>query len=170
MWKETHRLFGRIIADRFDLPKEGFIEWTVLPDFRYYKKRSWQNTFLHRFTSHGLDNIDVCIKQGKEIDKVIYDEEYDNYIRCLLISHNYLDVFNWILHPSYPNSREFKFIWAQIPRILTFRTLKDPDIEDILNDMVYNHESIDDLNSTMIKEYKKLSKVTGYMKKILKKY
>jgi len=170
MFKENHRLFGEIVADRFNLPKEGFVEWTIIPDMQYYKKSRLGNMVLHRFTSHGFRNIDVCIDQGKLHDSLIYKEEYDMYIRCLLMSHFYLDVFNWIIHPSYPRSWEFKFIWSQLPKILTFRTINDLDMNDVFKEIIYSHDSIESLYITMIHEYTRLPRATGNIKKILEKY
>lgn len=167
----AHRMFGYVISDRFDLPYRGFIEWTILPDMRYYQDRYFKYLLFHRWTLHGPENIETVIDQGKESRYVEYYEAYDLYIRCLIMSHTYLDLFNYVIHPSYPGNTRFKYIKEQIPLILRFRTLKAPKgLKEVLMEMASLHQNPHDLLHTMLLEYYALPEKKYWIRQILKLY
>ena len=181
MQTETHKKFGRIILARYlggydDLvsgPKNLLTNWTVLPDKKYNKGTRFGTVLLHRWSLHGIRNIDATIEAGKNApDWVRYDKEHDTLIRCLIMSHYWLDLFNFVIHPSRPSSWDFKYIPDQVPKILTFGTVSDPaGIEDVLKRMVDEHPRLEDLLMTMLEEYMDLPDRTGeYLKRVLQLY
>jgi len=167
----SHRLFGRIIAEQYGLPIAGYIEWTIMPDMQYYKDSYWRHILLHRISLHGPENIGVVIDQGRQSRYVVYKEGWELYIRCLVMSHSFLDLFNFIIVPSYPGKFGFTFIREQLPRILSLTTIEAPDgLSDALRLMVSHHRGPEDLLHTMLLEYRELPKVGWYMEQILKLY
>jgi len=168
----SHRLFGRLIARYYDKPVEGYLEWTIMPDMRYFKKSAWRHTLLHRTSLHGIENINAVVEHGRRFPQYVnYDKAHDEYIRCLIMSHNWLDLFNFIIHPSYPDSMHFRFIWRQIPRMLRLGTVFSPKgLENALIQMTRQHRNPWDLYHTMLWEYMDLPKIGWYTRKILKLY
>jgi len=169
---ESHRMFGRLIANQYDEPVDGYLEWTIMPDMQYFKLSAWRHTFLHRTSLHGADNIDAVIAHGKRFPQYVrYSPSRAKYIRCLIMSHSYLDLFNFIIHPSWPHNRHFRFLWRQIPRIFKLGTLfAPPGLRDVLAQMVRQHRNAWDLYHTMLMEYLGAPEEGLYVQKILKLY
>jgi len=153
----AHRLFGRIILERYRGGEgvESYLEWTIMPDMKYFKDSAWRHTLLHRTSLHGVDNIGVVIEQGAKFSQYVSWEDCDEHlIKCLIMSHNFLDLFNFIIHPSWPNSLHFRVLWRQVPRMLRLGTLEAPDgLGEVLRGMAGKHFDESDLFSTMVKEY-----------------
>jgi len=168
---QSHRMFGKIIAEQYGLPIHNYLEYTILPDLRYYKESYFKYVFFHRWTLHGPENIDTVIDQGKYLRYVEYNAEYDNYIKCLIMSHSYLDLFNFIIHPSYPGNYGFTYIRSQLPKIFTFRAIKAPKgLDNVLQDIVKSHSGPFDLFHTMLIEYRCLPEKKYWVRQILKLY
>ena len=169
-WK-THRMFGYMIADHFDMPVYDFIEYTILPDLRFYQDYFLKHVLFHRWTLHGPENIDAVIEKGKKSKYVKYNPEHDKYIRCLIMSHSYLDLFNFVLHPSYPGNYSFTYIRSQLAKIITFRTVRTPKgLDIVLNKMIRLHKDPYDLFHTMLIEYRSLPDKLYWIRQISKLY
>ncbi len=164
MKTEFHRMFAETMADRFNFPKNfEFIEWSIVPDMRFYFDMYW-GRFFHRFTMHGLANIDFCKEKGKKLNDVEYIEKHEDAIDCMLVSHNYLDVLNFMVFPSYPYSLEFKFTPTKLIKFFNSENKVKKAFEEIIND----HNSIIELTYSMKDEYSRLPWKTGkYLTKIL---
>jgi len=170
---ETHEVFGNLLVNRwYGEPDERLTNWAILPDKKYNKGTRFGTVLLHRWSLHGIRNIDATIEAGKQSGWVRYDKEHDTLIRCLIMSHYWLDLFNFVIHPSRPSSWDFKYIPEQVPKILTFGTVSDPTgVEDVLERMVDEHPRPEDLMMTMLKEYRDLPYRTGkYLKRVLQLY
>lgn len=168
---DAHRTFGRIIADQYGKPVDGYMDWTILPDLRYYKESYFKYLIFHRWTLHGPENINVVIDQGKHSSRVTYDEENDYYIRCLIMSHSFLDLFNFVLHPSYPGAYGLVYIPQQLWRIMTFQAMKAPSgLARVLQEMASLHSGPADLFYTMLGEYRALPNKGYWIKQLLKLY
>jgi len=170
-WK-SHRLFGRLIASRYEQPIEGYLEWTIMPDMKYFKEYWWRHVVFHRMSLHGVDNIEAVIEHGRQFPQYVeYDEALKDYIDCLIMTHNYLDLFNFIIFPSWPASTHTALIRSQLPRIITLRTIEAPDgLEKVLTQMVRQHRDPKDLYKTMLYEYLALPDIGWYMRQILELY
>lgn len=107
----THEMFVEKVCEKFDRPKK-YINWGRGPDYGYWFS-DFGNRVMHRFTLHGMKNIQSCIDLLREKDKFEYDEEDDDLIRVAVASHSYLDLFNFWVVPSYPKSGDLKYIPEQ---------------------------------------------------------
>lgn len=169
---DAHRLFGEIIARRFGKPVDGYLDWTVIPDM-YRKHHTYSGyLLLHRWSLHGPRNIGEAISQGIQSGQVEFRRSQVAYIRALIMSHTFLDLFNFVIHPSWPDSWDFKYVPGQVGRILSFRSLRTPaGLETALDRMVGMHASPGDLFWTMLWEYQGLPRVTGlHVREILRLY
>jgi len=101
-----HTAFGEEFCEKFDVGDYNFVEWAYAPDYGYYFGEDW-NMLMHRFTLHGLDNVQSCIDLLKDEEVFDYDEDYELEIKTLIASHTYLDTFNFYVVPSYPHSSKF---------------------------------------------------------------
>ena len=168
----SNRLFGRIIATKYEKPVWGFLEWTIIPDMKYFKDSAWRHTILHRTSLHGIGNIDAVIEHGKAFPQYVnYVPSEDDYIRCLIMSHNWLDLFNFIIHPSWPKNWHFVFIRENLRNIFMGRTIQAPkELAVVLEKMVKEHKNAWDLYHTMLIEYLNLPDVGWYMRQVLNLY
>ena len=169
---DAHKLFGEIIARRFNQPLDGYLNWTIIPDIYRDHHTYAGNLLLHRWSLHGPGNIGEAIRQGIDSCQVEYRDCRKVYIRALILSHTYLDLLNFVIHPSWPNSWGFTYVPGQVSRILTLRSLHTPEgLENALDRMCGLHASLDDLHMTMLTEYWSLPRITGYyMQEILRLY
>lgn len=173
MQKEGHRKFGKIFVEEYDVPIDP--EWARAPDYGVWFKEESLNYIFHRFTLHGMSNVDKTIELIKERDLINYKEEYRDEIRTLVVSHNFLDLFNGIIFPSCPSSLEFKLIPNQILKY-PIVCLDDPDnldkiFREIITDSFSEERDVIGLNINMRKEYSDLPWEKGKLiKKILKHY
>jgi len=167
----SHRLFGHTIAEQYGLPVYRFLEYTILPDLEFYQRSVFKYFLFHRWALHGPENIDAVIEKGKRSRYVKYDSQYDGYIRCLIMSHTYLDLFNFVIHPSYPGKYGVTFIRSQLPKILTFRTVVAPKgLKEVLQEMAQLHRDPYDLFHTMLIEYRALPDRLYWVRRIQKLY
>jgi len=161
MFASGHRKFGEVFIEHYDLPIDK--EWARAPDYGIYFEDSDVNKYLHRFTLHGMDNVEYCIKKIREKGLIEYDDDYKDEIRCLVVSHTFLDLFNFLIFPSYPKCKEFKFIPKQLRRY-PIVALDDPDNLDILFECIINRLNDSDslkLESKMRVEYDNLPWKSG---------
>jgi len=144
-----HQKFGAAVCDRFDAPDE-LIEWAVVPDMGFWFTNPYKKKIFHRWTLHGLENVDKAIEMGKKRG-IEYSEEYSELIETILISHSYLDMFNGPLGPySYPNYLGLKII-PQQALYYPIVALSDPDgIGEVFLGMMGSVESLDELRSLMV--------------------
>jgi len=170
MLSSGHRCFGEVFCDKYGIPDEYKI-WARAPDFGYWlKDRNW-NYFLHRLTLHGYPNAYNCIKLFKYDDRFPFEEKYGYEISVLVRSHTYLDLFNGFLIPSYPNSKDFKYIKEQ------YRTYLKPMIEDPVNvkeifeEALYKFDRVTDLDIYLTNEFNRLpEEKTFFTEKIIEGY
>ncbi len=155
MISEGHKAFGRALNEVFDVP-ERFIKWTVGPDYGYWLKYGGLRKIFHRFTLHGLDNVENCIQLLKSEDKFIYDEDYRLEIEFMVASHSYLDLFNGPIGPSYKSNLEFKGIPRQTKHYL--RPLaKPPDgLEEALEEGLKEFKTIEEAKGFIEEEYQNI--------------
>lgn len=106
-------MFGNVVVDKYDLPSD-MREWARIPDYGIWFKDPDRNKWMHRFTLHGMGNVDKAIKIGRERELILYDKEYKSQILTMVVSHTFLDVFNCPILPSYPSSRSVKFTFKRI--------------------------------------------------------
>jgi len=168
----THKIFGEMVLRQYNIPLDlKLINWAVLPDKRYGYDSFFQSVLLHRWSFHGIENIPAAIEEGKRSDLVTYSEELKSLIWCLLMSHSYLDLFNFILHPSRPNKFTFTWIPNQLHRFFTLQTVKEPDgTLNVLQSMLDQTPHYKDLSYLMLTEYRNLPSIGVWMKEILSLY
>lgn len=154
MLSSSHKMFGMVVSKTFDVDVDW--NWARAPDYGIWFKSPKVNKYLHRFTLHGLPNIYKTIEIIR--DKELLDFKISNYgaILCLVVSHNYLDLFNGPIMLSYPYNYEIKYIKEQIPYYKGY-SIKDPkDVKELFTDIVNSFDSIEDLTEEMVNEYKSL--------------
>ena len=154
MKTQDHIYFALLVVEKFDMTiTTRLTDWSIVPDMNLYFGGLW-NTILHRATLHGMGNITFCKQKGESLADVRYFKKYDKLIECLLVSHNYLDMLNSIILPSYPDSSEIKFLPAQFKSYFTFKTPNE--VYNVMNCLVSEHECIESLTETMRSEYHNL--------------
>ena len=168
----THQRFGHLLLQRFAISEDPkLVNWAILPDKKYHYDSFFQSVLLHRWSLHGPENIPAAIEEGKQSELVTYSKELKPLIWCLLMSHSYLDLFNFILHPSRPNKFTFTWIPNQLHRFFTLQTVKEPDgILNVLQSMLDQTPHYEDLSYLMLTEYRNLPSIGVWMKEILSLY
>jgi len=164
MLTEGHRKFGRAVVEEFELSEE-LVEWAVAPDYGYLFSKPEGNKIIHRWTVHGLSNVDKCIDLLKDKDQFYYREELNKQIETLIVSHNFLDLFNFIIHPSYPKNRKFKYIPDQTKRLWRVGWEDPYDLDILFSRIVKEYETVEELGIKMIEEYNLLPKEKGHLVK-----
>lgn len=150
-----HLLFGKKVCEHFDLPKHLY-KWADAPDSGVWLKDGVINKLFHRFTLHGVSNIDRCIEVVRDKGLIEYDDDYEQEIKTLVISHTYLDTFNGFVIPSYPEAVEFKFIKENLPYYFT-NCMEDPDgLGDAFDDILSEIDYISSLKAYLTVEYESL--------------
>jgi len=172
MNKKTHEAAGKLIINHFGYPEsQGLINWAVLPDKKYNHESFFKFVVLHRLSLHGPENLAAAIRVGKESDFVEYSERAHWLSECLLMSHNYLDLFNFVIPPSWPDNYRFCWIPEQLHYFFTFHTLRDPDgAVELMGEMANSCSSPKELTALMLKEYKQLPTVGVWMRRFLTLY
>jgi len=166
---EGHLIFGDEVIERFQIPIDR--EWTIAPDYGVWFEDPDVNKLLHRFTLHGMGNVEKCIDVIREKGLIEYDQEYEDEIRALVMSHSFLDLFNGPILPSYPRSTDVKFVYKHIlkyPRV----ALNDPSgLDELFEEIVGESSSIFDLEKKMREEYEMVPWETGELtQKIVEHY
>ncbi len=158
---EGHLIFGDKIIEKFDLTIDR--QWAMAPDYGVWFEDRDVNLFLHRFTLHGMDNVEKCINVVREKGLIEYDPDRREEIRTLVVSHSFLDLFNGIVVPSYPGSTDLKFVFDQVRRYRSF-ALDDPSgLDELFEEIVGEFNSLQDLEEKMKEEYKMVPWKTGEM-------
>lgn len=169
---EGHYIFGEVLCDHFDIPMDLHI-WAKIPDAKIYKPDEFTRFLFHRWTLHGFSNVDTCIiKGGSESNKYEYKRKYDSEIRCMIISHTYLDLFNGPIVPSYPESRSINILPSHLFKY-PLVALNDPPeekLKETFESIIGTYSSADELAKDLKKEYKMLpnieEKITNRIKDI----
>jgi len=169
---EGHLIFGKVFCEKFNLPEDLFV-WAKAPDVAIWLDEL-SNVVFHRYTLHGLPNVDKAIKVARkknvfvEVDlersspyflPLEYSEEFRSEVVTLVVSHSFLDTLNGPVPPSYPKSREFKLIPEQIKRYIRV-ALNDPDsLRDLFEDIIDDYDDQLRLREQMIREYNDLPRL-----------
>jgi len=164
-----HRKFGRAICKKFDLPIK-YREWARAPDFRFIWKTHKQNKYLHRFTYHGMDNVEDVI--GKTIEKKMlpYEDKYSKEVVALVASHTFADLFNAPIVPSYPNNLKFKWVPKHKRKYIKV-ALDDPkNLDELFEDIISSFRQPEDLTDRMVREYRDLPSRKGWLIRIIEKH
>lgn len=170
MLYDEHMKYGEIFCEHFDIDKD-FSNWSTVPDYKFYLKSKMQNKFFHRFTNHGVDNTIHTVKLAKDNDKFYFDKDYLPEIYHLVLSHSYLDLFNSIIIPSYPNNYEFNYIPEQWVQYITPLSSAPDDISEAFKSIIYEYNDVNMLTENLAYEYRNLpGTVCRYTKEILSYY
>lgn len=164
-----HIKFGKIVCEEFDVPKE-YKEWAVAPDYKFIWRTKEQNKYLHRFTYHGMPNVDKLIEKARKSDSFPYRDEYKEEIELMVVSHSFFDLFNSIIVPSYPKNSKFKYVPGMGKYYLKPR-VKDPDeLESLFRYFVRERGSPTRLKTEMLVDYKLLPNSEGELVTALKNH
>jgi len=159
-----HRSFGRQLCKRFEVPdRREYRDWSIVPDMRFWWETRRQNRYLHRFTLHGMPNVGKAVERGAESDLVKWKDEYEDEIRALVVSHSFLDLFNAPIVPSYPRSRDFKYIPKQKRRYIKVALNDPPHLDELFKDMLLGFETPLEVEEQMRAEYHALPDEKGWM-------
>jgi len=148
---EGHLIFGDKVIERFQIPIDR--EWAMAPDYGVWFEEPDVNRFLHRFTLHGMDNVEKCIDAVREKGLIEYDADRRDEIRALVVSHSFLDLFNAPIVPSYSRSSDFKFVFDQLLSYTKVALDDPPGLDGLFEKIVGESNSLVDLESRMRKEY-----------------
>jgi len=151
---EGHLIFADKVIERFDLPIDR--EWAMAPDYGVWFEEPEVNRYLHRFTLHGMNNVEKCIDVMRQKGLIEYHADRRKEIRALVVSHSFLDLFNGPVVPSYPSSIDFKFVFDQLSRYSDVALDDPPWLDELLEEMVDEVDSLSDLEKKMIEEYEML--------------
>jgi len=148
---EGHLIFGDKVIEKFDITINR--EWARAPDYGVWFEEPDVNKLLHRFTLHGMDNVEKCIDAIREKGLIEYDKKYEDEIRALVVSHSFLDLFNAPIVPSYSRFWDFKFVFEQFLSYTKVALDDPPGLDGLFEKIVDESRSLSDLEQKMREEY-----------------
>ena len=166
---EGHLIFGDEVIEKFDLTIDR--EWAMAPDYGVWFEEPDVNRLLHRFTLHGMDNVEKCIDAVRENCLIEYDKKYEDEIRALVVSHSFLDLFNAPIVPSYSRSCDFKVVFDQLLSYTKVALDDPPGLDGLFEKIVGECNSPVDLENKMREEYEMAPEKKGELtQKIVEHY
>jgi len=168
----THELFVEKMCEEFDKPKK-YTNWGKAPDYGYWFS-DFGNRVMHRFTLHGMANVQPCIDLLREKSMFEYDEKEDEFIKTAVASHSYLDLFNFWALPSYPKNWHYGYVSGQrkyYVKSLFSHFFPDRYQQPRPTDVISWFDTVEELKVHMVEEYYEVPDDKGFMtEKILNLY
>jgi len=176
-----HEKFAEKICEKFDKPKK-YTVWALAPDHGFWLNTYRANRLGHRFTLHGFDNVNKAIELLKEKALFHYSAEDEDIIKTAVASHTFLDLFNFWVVPSYPNSSDFRGIKEQrkyyiksgfshfFPKSYQQPNPSKDEWVEVFDEILDEFDSIEELDKDMRYEFYKLPYKGFMIEKILKLY